>query len=125
MKKQLTKNFHIDEFRCKDGTPVPEHLYNNVLKLAVNLQVLRDTIKVPIRVNSGYRTETHNRKIGGARRSTHLTALASDIVVQGFTPRQVMSIIETLIKEGRMEDGGLKSYNSFVHYDCRGKRARW
>lgn len=41
-KKQLTKNFHIDEFASSDGAVMPEEVANNILKVAVNLQALRD-----------------------------------------------------------------------------------
>ena len=33
--------------------------------------------------------------------------------------------IERLIREGKMEDGGMGRYSTFVHYDVRGSRARW
>lgn len=39
---KLEENFHISEFKCKDGTKVPEEYLDNVKKLAKNLQVLRD-----------------------------------------------------------------------------------
>ena len=41
---QITKNFNLDEFHCKDGTKVPEEFIANVVELAQNLQVLRDKI---------------------------------------------------------------------------------
>ena len=38
----------------------------------------------PIRINSGYRSPQHNRKIGGAANSNHLTGCACDIRVSGM-----------------------------------------
>ncbi len=60
----LTENFSLKEFRCKDGTDVPEDLMDNVTELAENLQVLREYIGKPIVVISGYRSPKYNRKIG-------------------------------------------------------------
>ena len=80
---QLTKNFKLAEFKCADGVlPEDEHLVN-CQELAENLQVLRDHIKKPIRVISGYRHPEYNRKIGGAKKSQHMFAKAADIKVKG------------------------------------------
>ena len=95
-------------------------------ELAENLQVLRDHLNVPVMVTgSGYRTKSHNKIVGGARRSQHLTASAADIDADGYTPRQLAKEIELLIFSGKMKQGGLGIYSSFVHYDIRGTKARW
>lgn len=122
---QLTKNFAIVEFMCKDGTPVPLKYLPNVQKLASNLQVLRDHLGEPIRLNSGYRSPTYNKKIGGAKDSQHMLAKAADITVKTKTPKQLAVIIEKLISEGKMEQGGIGIYPGFTHYDVRGTKARW
>lgn len=125
MNTKLTASFSLQEFDCKDGTEVPTHLVKNVRELAENLQVLRDHLKVPIHINSGYRTPEYNEKVGGEDQSLHLTAHAGDITARDFTPDEVADTIEQLIKEGKMKQGGLGRYNGFTHYDVRGKRARW
>ena len=121
----LTENFNINEFECHDGTGVPWDLVENVQKLANNLQVLRDTIGKPIHVVSGYRNPTYNKRIGGAKRSYHMKAMAADIRVNGMTPKAIKAAIEILITEGKMEQGGIGLYKTFVHYDNRGRRSRW
>jgi hypothetical protein len=45
--------------------------------------------------------------------------------VAGLSPKHVATVIEVLIAEGKMEEGGLKAYRSWIHYDCRLVRARW
>ena len=121
----LTKNFNKREFNSKDGAQMPDEVLQNVKELATNLQVLRDELKAPIIINSGYRSPSHNARVGGAKRSQHLLGTASDIVVIGHTPQEVVIVIEELIRAGKMKQGGLKAYNSFTHYDIRGVRARW
>lgn len=123
---QLTNNFSIHEFDCKDGTKVPKEFYKNVKELAENLQVLRDYLGVPVSITgSGYRTPSHNAKVGGAKNSQHLTASGADINADGYTPRKLAGVIEKLIKEGKMKQGGIGVYKGFVHYDIRGTKARW
>ena len=123
---QLTKNFSLQEFICKDGTPVPPKFYSNVKELAQNLQQLRDYLKIPVIISgSGYRTASHNIVVGGAQKSLHLTASAADISVQEYSPGELAVIIEKLIIEKKMKQGGIGIYPTFVHYDIRGTKARW
>jgi len=122
---KLSTNFSLSEFQSKDGSETPPMVILNLRKLAKNIQVLRDYIGKPIKINSGYRSPQHNAKIGGAKNSQHLTGKAVDIRVDGMTPKQLFDIIETLQNKGKMDIGGLKAYNSFVHYDIRGNFARW
>jgi len=122
---QITKNFNIDEFKTRDGTQVPEEFYGNVELLAENLQVLRDHVGKSIKIISGYRHPAYNRKVGGAKRSQHLTASAGDMVVKSMSPRKVADTISKLIKEGKMKKGGLGRYKRFCHYDVRPKNVRW
>ena len=122
---KLEKNFSLHEFKCKDGTEVPEDLIENVSLLAKNLQVLREHINKPIIVISGYRTLEYNTKIEGAKRSFHLVAKAADIIVPGLTPSEVKETILKLIKENKLKQGCIGIYSTFVHYDVRGWAARW
>ena len=122
---KLTNNFWLCEFACNDGVPVPEELIPNAQMLADNLQVLRDHIGEPIHINSAYRHKEYNKSVGGASRSQHLYAKASDIVVKGISPNIIYDLIEEMIKTGEMMEGGLGLYSGFTHYDIRGKKARW
>ena len=122
---KLEENFSLSEFRCKDGTEVPEDLMDNVRVLAKNLQVLRDHVGKPIIIISGYRTPKYNRRIGGARKSQHMLAKAADIKIRGMSPKEVKATIVKLIKEGKMQPGGIGLYTTFTHYDIRGWNARW
>ena len=125
MNNQLSKNFKKSEFRCRDGTDVPEDLMDNLLELVENLQIIRDHIDKPVRVISGYRTPKYNRKIDGARRSQHMKARAADLKVSGVSAKELHEVITGLIKEGKIKKGGVGLYRTFVHYDTRGWNARW
>lgn len=122
----ITENFNRKEFDCKDGTKVPDIYLPNLKKLCDQLEVLRAEIKVPVSITgSGYRTPDHNKKVGGAKDSQHLTASAADINAKGLTPKQLHTKIKELIKSGKMQEGGLGLYKGFVHYDIRKNKARW
>lgn len=124
---KLTNNFRLSEFSCNDEnkTQVPLDLIPNVRELANNLQIIRNNIEKPIHINSGYRTEEYNEKVGGRDLSYHLRAMAADIRVNGIKPKELYKIIENLIYEGYIKEGGLGLYETFVHYDIRGFKARW
>jgi uncharacterized protein YcbK (DUF882 family) len=122
---KLEENFHIDEFKCRDGSSVPEEHIENIKELAKNLQVLRDYIDKPIVVISGYRSLQYNTSIGSKPTSQHVKSKAADIIVSGMTPLEVRNTIIKLIKEGKMKKGGVGVYSSFTHYDTRGYNARW
>jgi len=122
---KLTPNFALREFQCHDGVGVPEELMENVTLLAENLQVIRDEIGKPIRIISGYRHPEYNKKIGGAKKSQHMTAKAADLKVSGMEPVELWRVIIKLIKEGKLHAGGVGLYTTFVHYDVRGTNARW
>jgi uncharacterized protein YcbK (DUF882 family) len=122
---RLTTNFSLSEFQSKDGSSFPSDVVQNLTILAEQLQALRDEVKRSITVTSGYRSKEHNLRIGGALDSFHVRGMAADIQVSGMTPKQVYDTIEKLIQEGKMKEGGLGLYKSWVHYDHRGKRIRW
>lgn len=122
----LTPHFSINEFQCHDGTPVPEELIPNCKALCEQLEILRTELGCSIHINSGYRTKEYNAKQhGSATNSQHLQAKAADITTSKYTPSQIHAIIERLIKEGKMHDGGLGWYDTFIHYDVRPTHARW
>lgn len=122
---RLTKNFTQSEFRSRDGKPMPEPVLKNIKELASNLQVLRNFLGESIRVTSGWRSEEHNRAIGGVKNSQHVLGKASDLKVKDLDTKDLYLIIESLIEDGKMKEGGLGLYNTFVHYDIRGTKARW
>jgi uncharacterized protein YcbK (DUF882 family) len=122
---KITNNFSLEEFKCKDGSDIPNDVLPNIIELAKNLQVLRDAIGKSITINSGYRSQKYNAKIGGVKNSQHVKGKASDLRVSGMTPKEVALVIEGLIESGKMKQGGIGIYPNFTHYDIRGVKARW
>lgn len=121
---QLTKNFNLSEFN-KHNFALNETVLRNIQALANNLQVLRDEVKKPIKITSGYRSPEQNAKVGGVKSSRHITGEAADFKIAGMTPKEVAAVIEKLIAAGKMEEGGLGTYSTWVHYDHRNVKARW
>ncbi len=97
----------------------------NAIELAKNLQVLRDKVGVPVSINIAYRPKWYELLMGRSGKSKHTLCMAADIKVKGMRPTEVNAIIENLIKEGKMKQGGLGLYKTFNHYDIRGTKARW
>jgi len=99
---------------------IPSELIPNATTLLKNLQALRDACGKPIVIRSGYRDESRqaivNEKV---KKSQHSLAAASDITIKGMTPKEVANLIEKLISEKKMDEGGIGVYSDFVHYDCR------
>lgn len=121
---QLTNNFHLDEFKCKDGSSTPQRLIPSIQHLANQLQVIRDTIDKPIIILSGYRSDEWNKKVGGAKKSLHTKGMAADIKVPGMTPQQLIWVILRLQLDRKIHKGGTKKYASWVHYDI-GRERSW
>jgi hypothetical protein len=124
--KPKTTNFDITEYNSNDGVLVPEAYYGNVQLLMKNMEVLRESMgNKPVIIHCGYRSPSHNAAVGGVQHSQHLVAKANDFHIIGVSPEKTAARIEKLISEGKMMQGGIGIYPTFVHYDIRGTKARW
>ena len=123
------KNFTYAEMEYYDR--IPKELIPNADKVLQNLQVLRDACGKPISVMSGYRSPERNENVGGAKKSQHMEANACDIKIKDMKPEDAAKLVEKLIAEGKMCQGGLGIYprstaaEGWIHYDTRGVKARW
>ena len=115
--KKVSTNFHVREYACKDGSDLvlihPE--------LAEILQKIRTHFGRPVTITSAFRTESHNKAVGGCNDSQHLYGRAADIKVVGVSPKKVAEYAATLL----VGTGGIGVYDNFVHVDVRQKKARW
>jgi len=122
---KLTDNFWLSEFESNDSAEMPKNVFENINMLAEQLQQIRDIVCVPIEVTSGYRSPEHNKEVGGVSNSQHLYGKASDIQVEHYKPREIYNLLNEMMNNGEIIQGGLGLYDTFVHYDIRGYRARW
>ena len=113
--KELSKNFKVKEFACKDGSD--EILIDE--KLVYKLQLIRDHFNKPVHINSGYRTQEYNTRIGGARNSYHKQGRAADIHIDGIHPKEIAAYAESI---GIL---GIGEYPTFTHVDTRDNKSFW
>lgn len=127
MKGVITNSrfFTWEEAACNDGTPVPRGFYKNVEQLAIVMRTVRTWFGAPITPNSWYRTPEYNANVGGEDHSYHLTAHAMDFIVKGWQAPVVYAVMERLIANGQIPDGGLGRYAGWTHYDLGPAGRRW
>jgi uncharacterized protein YcbK (DUF882 family) len=122
---QITAHFKRSEFDCKDGTIVPEKFMTNLKLLCKNLEVIRLYFHRFIIINSGFRSSQHNKDVGGSSKSYHLTAQACDFRIKDISPSEIATVMEMLIFEEKLMEGGIGIYKSHIHYDVSGIKRRW
>lgn len=91
--------------------------------LVATLDLMREDLGLPLIVNSGLRCPEHNRNVGGSSDSRHLYGLAADISLpKGYTSADMEELAE---EYEPFLNGGIGLYDTFIHLDVRGRRARW
>ena len=114
--KQLSTNFKVMEFACKDGSDVV-FVAPELVKL---LQKIRSHFRAAVTINSGYRTPGYNKKVKGATYSQHQYGTAADITVKGVDPKRVAAYAETLMGS----KGGIGIYPTFTQLEVREVKSR-
>ena len=142
---QITDHFSRGEWTCKNSekTKYPcKWIDDRLFPLCQILEKIRAKIsqaanqEIGLKITSGYRTKEYNddlrkRGIGAAKRSYHTRGMAADfrpINRKGATKVSINALfycIQAMVESGQIPDGGLHKYKSFIHYDNRGKKARW
>lgn len=110
-------NFKVNEFACSDGSD-PVFISPELVKL---LQQIRDHFGAPVTINSGWRSPTKNKAVGGSQNSQHLYGMAADITVKGVEPKKVYAYADSMLPY----TGGVGLYSTFVHVDVRTVKSRW
>ena len=101
--------FKISEFDSPDLPGSGNNMDTSFLKM---LDEARDIANIPFKINSGYRTVDHNKKIGGVQDSSHLTGFAADIHCIDNINRFI--ILNSLLLAGFSRIGVAKT---FIHVD--------
>lgn len=123
--KRLSPHFTYAEAACNNGEPIPRRLRSRARNHAFNLERFRHEIGdrdiAPI---SWYRTRAYNTAIGGASKSQHVHAVATDFDRE--TVERVGRARWNRAAEKVFKTGGVGDYPAgSVHLDSRGWRARW
>jgi hypothetical protein len=89
--RQLTRHFTLEEFCLSqeavragiDNTP-PADVLANLVRLAKMLEKVRELLKKPIFISSGFRCAALNTRVGGSKTSAHLEGRAADFICPAF-----------------------------------------
>ena len=116
----LSKNFSLEELTVSQeaarsglkNTTNAEQI-ERLRALCVNiLQPLRDRVKRPIIISSGFRSVTVNRRIGGSSSSQHCRGEAADFTVAGMSIADTIKLIRTM---GLPVDQIIDEYAQWIH----------
>lgn len=101
--------FKLEEFDSPDHVGSGSVMQESTLLMLEEARYLAD---MPFVINSGYRTETHNAKVGGKPNSAHTRGYAVDIKVRNGLER--MKVVKALMDAGFTRIGVART---FVHAD--------
>lgn len=113
-------NFKISELIHSD-TAIENNINNmpdidsldNMLNLIYYcLQPIRNLIKKPLIISSGYRCALVNKLVKGKSNSQHLNGQAADFTIKGMNPNEIIEIIK---KSNINFDQLINEYDKWVH----------
>lgn len=116
----ISKNFSYHEFE-HSNTATEYRIVNVISSIEVRdsvkslvdnlIQPLRDVIKKPLNISSGYRCPALNTKVGGVPTSQHCKGEAADVWCSTLTPYELAS----KVLESGLAFDQLGLYPGFVH----------
>jgi hypothetical protein len=119
MDAAVTRNFHLSEFIVSDtatrlgidNTPNAPIVATLLHVLIPAMQSIRDLLKVPVTIKSGYRCPALNVAVRGSRNSQHTDGHACDFVAPDFgKPSQVSKYLvehmDTIKFDQLIHEGG-------------------
>lgn len=100
----LSANFSLDEFTISQEAArkglenIPNAKQQEAIKRLIGrvLQPLRDHLRRPIVISSGFRSAAVNQVVGGARTSQHTRGEAADIYVVGMSTEDLIDVIRSM-----------------------------
>lgn len=119
----LTKNFTRLEFQCPCGCG--QQVIDT--ELAEKLQLIRDKVKRPLKITSGYRCIAHNasKSVGGSPNSKHRYGMAADWRTES---RSINPVALGILAQAA-GFGGIGIYwhpnAAMCHADTRNSKATW
>jgi hypothetical protein len=120
----LSPHFTRAEAMSKDGTPIPGSLQKNAQDHAFALEQVRHRLgDRPMRFLSWYRSPAHNEYVGGAPKSRHLYADATDWS-DAERIRLGSAAFDAAMKTV-FADGGIGTYQGHVRHVDLGPKRTW
>src|SRR5690625_807067 len=105
----------------------PRHFLPRILPTVLLADEIRAELGAPIRVSSGYRTQTYNRHVGGSPASEHMAFRALDLQPHDPGPMEEMRERATAgvaAAGARGWNVGLIHYDRFIHIDVGSERRK-
>ena len=116
---QYVKNFKRSEFDSKDREGTGDLMHP---LLVYRLDALRELVGRPFIINSGYRTIEHNKAIGGAPQSAHISGEAVDISTRKWSHEEKKDLV---IYARQLGFNGIGVASTFIHLDMKPRIAAW
>jgi len=125
---RVSTNFSRSEFSCKCGCgfEAVDIVLVNVLE-KVRKYMCMNFGECFIDITSGNRCSEHNKKVGGAENSKHISGIAVDFkVFKKDTYEQIPEkIVYNYLEIHYPNTFGIGRYSNRTHLDVREERARW
>lgn len=131
---KLSTNFELEEFLqsqtairkgIKEQFTPSQDVIDNLKDFCVNiLEPIRNWLKSPVKISSGYRCEKLNKSIGGAKNSQHTTGEAVDIDLGRSKNLELLNWIKSNLEFDQLlnEYPNEKGEPSWVHVSFTTKR---
>lgn len=116
IKSDLAKKHNISNI------PNADEMDNLLDLIFYCLQPLRNLIKKPIIITSGFRCSKLNKLLNGAKNSQHLKGQAVDFVVNNLNSNEIIEIIKN---SSLPYDQLINEYNRWIHISFRKNKCRY
>lgn len=121
---KLSQDFSMQEFMCHGIECACHGAVLVDMKLVELLQDLRNFLNEPVIVNSAFRCQVHNERVGGFPTSHHMYGLAADVTsvkIRNFLPMRVLPLdVENVVTRHLQTGQGnviLYPGRKFMHID--------
>lgn len=125
----LTKSFTLAELTLSQeaarsglpNKPTEAHIANLRALCENILQPLRDRVRKPVIISSGFRSVSVNRRVGGSKSSQHTKGEAADFIIPGMEVAEIVLLIRRM---GLPYDQLIDEFSRWVHvsYSPRHRR---
>jgi hypothetical protein len=130
---KVTMHFTIEELYASDtakrlginNKPDIQHVINLVYLAAYILEPLRVAMNEPIKIGSGFRSQSLNKAVGGVYNSQHMKGQAADIRTVENTTMANKRLFDVAMKSGLPFDQLIDEYGyNWIHisFNTKGNR---